>query len=77
MKAKKLILGIPLIILIYFLISFFTGILRLPGFSVYKTYPNVLGGCFNICDGNEGLIKCQGNIDDFTDTFVTLSLIHI
>lgn len=71
MKSRRIIFGILLIILCYLGFSYLTGAVKLPGFSLYKTYPNVIGGCFNICDGNKKLINCRGNPDDLTDSFAS------
>lgn len=71
MKFKKIILALLLSSLFYLVFSYLTGTLRLPGLSIYKTYPNVLGGCFNICDGNENIISCRGDPKDPEDSFAT------
>lgn len=75
MKSRKFLVVIgftfSIIVLFYLFLSYFVGDLKLPGFTVYKTYPNVFGGCFNICEGKEKLIRCNGDPNDLTDTFAT------
>jgi len=59
-KVNKLIWIIPfLLIATYLGLSLLIGKLYLPGVTIYRTYPNTFGGCFNICNGNEKVLHCR------------------
>lgn len=73
---KRFLTAVLVLFLIYVVFNFFrltifTSTGWFPNVITYITFSNVMGGCFDVCEGKEIRLLCRENPDDLTDSFAT------